>query len=99
MLRENYLIAVFWPRFRRNRFALTGAIVVLSLFALSFLAPWITPYAPDDIDAYHVLLPPSTAHWMGTDDLGRDVLTRVIYGAQISLEVGFVAVGIYVVIG
>jgi peptide/nickel transport system permease protein len=99
MLRENYLIAVFWPRFRRNRFALAGFLVVLSLFVVSFLAPWITPYAPDDIDAYRVLLPPSTAHWMGTDDLGRDVLTRVIYGAQISLKVGFVAVGIAMVIG
>jgi len=99
IFRESYLVSVFWPRFRRNHFALTGALVVLSLFVLSSLAPWITPYAPDDIDAYHVLLPPSTAHWMGTDDLGRDVLTRVIYGAQISLKVGFVAVGIYTVIG
>lgn len=99
MLRENYLIAVFWPRFRRNRFALAGSLVILTLFVVSFLAPWITPFAPDDIDAYNVLLPPSAAHWMGTDDLGRDVLTRVVYGAQISLKVGFVAVGIAMVIG
>ena len=59
----------------------------------------MTPYSPDDLDAYHVLLPPTSAHWMGTDELGRDVLTRIIFGARISLKVGFVAVGISAVIG
>jgi len=82
-----------------NRFAFTGALIVLALFALSFLAPYITPYSPDDLDAYRVLLPPSSAHWMGTDELGRDVLTRIIFGARISLKVGFVAVGISAVVG
>jgi len=98
-VKESFFYQVFWTRFRTNRFAITGGVVVISLFFLSFLAPYITPYGPDDLDLYHVLMPPSGAHWFGTDDLGRDVLTRVIYGARISLKVGFVAVGIAVIIG
>jgi len=88
-----------YKKFTSNRFAATGALIVLALFALSFLAPYITPYSPDDLDAYRVLLPPSADHWMGTDELGRDVLTRIIYGARISLKVGFVAVGIAAFLG
>ncbi|AJE03755.1 oligopeptide ABC transporter permease [Geobacter pickeringii] len=98
-LRESWFYTVFWQRFRGNRLAVAGGIVVLLLFILSFLAPAITPWEPDAIDAYHVLLPPSAAHWFGTDELGRDVFTRVIYGARISLKVGFVSVGIAVAIG
>jgi peptide/nickel transport system permease protein len=98
-VKESFIYQVFWKRFRTNRFAITGGVVVIFLFLLSFLAPYITPYGPDDLDLYHVLMPPSSAHWFGTDDLGRDVLTRVIYGARISLKVGFVAVGIAVIIG
>jgi peptide/nickel transport system permease protein len=97
--RNSFLYTVFWQRFRRNRFALAGGLVVAALFLVSFLAPLLTPYDPATINAYHVLLPPSPAHWMGTDELGRDVLTRVLYGARISLKVGFVAIGIAVLIG
>ena len=99
MFRNSYFITVVWKRFRRNRLAVAGALVVGLLFVLSFLAPLITPYDPAHLDAWHVLLPPSGAHWFGTDELGRDVLTRVIYGARVSLKVGFVAVGIAVLIG
>ncbi len=98
-LKKSYFHEIYWKRFRANRFAVAGGIVVLALFIISLLAPYITPYAPSNIDAYHVLLPPSAEHWMGTDELGRDVFTRVIYGARISLLVGFVAVGIYIAIG
>ncbi|AAR34809.1 ABC transporter permease [Geobacter sulfurreducens] len=97
--RDSWFHTVFWKRFRRNRFALAGGVVVVVLFAISFLAPYIAPWDPDAIDAYRVLLPPSAEHWFGTDELGRDVFTRVIYGARISLKVGFVSVGIAVVIG
>ncbi len=93
-VKESFIYQVFWKRFRTNRFAIAGGVVVISLFLLSFLAPYITPYGPDDLDLYHVLMPPSSAHWFGTDDLGRDVLTRVIYGARISLE-GRVCCGRY----
>jgi peptide/nickel transport system permease protein len=97
--KTSYFYAIFWQRFRQNRFAMAGAFVVVILFLLSFFAPLITPYDPSTIDAYHVLLPPSSVHWMGTDELGRDVFTRVVYGARISLKVGFVAVGIAISIG
>ncbi|MDD2336989.1 MAG: ABC transporter permease [Geobacteraceae bacterium] len=97
--KTSYFYSVFWQRFRCNRFAMAGAFVVAGLFLISFLAPFISPCDPSTIDAYHVLLPPSAGHWMGTDELGRDVLTRVIYGARISLKVGFVAVGIAITIG
>jgi peptide/nickel transport system permease protein len=89
----------FWKRFRRNRFALAGGGIVILLFVISLLAPLISPYEPGHLDLYHVLLPPSSAHWFGTDELGRDVYTRVIYGARISLKVGFVSMGIAIVIG
>ncbi len=96
---KTYYSREIFDRFSANRFACAGALIVIALFVISFLAPYITPYAPDDLDAYHVLLPPSSLHWMGTDELGRDVLTRIIFGARISLKVGFVAVGISAVVG
>jgi len=98
-VRDSFYRQVFWNRFRANRFAMAGALLIVVMFLVSLLAPFITPYGPDELDLYHVLMPPSAAHWFGTDDLGRDVLTRVIYGARISLKVGFVAVGIAVAIG
>jgi peptide/nickel transport system permease protein len=97
--RNSYFYSVFWKSFRRNRFALAGGVVVAILFAVSLLAPFITPWDPAAINAYQVLLPPSASHWMGTDELGRDVFSRVIFGTRISLYVGFVAVGIAVTIG
>ena len=99
MIRNSYFISVVWNRFRRNRLALAGGVVVLALFLLSFLAPLVTPYDPSHLDAWHVLLPPSARHWFGTDELGRDVFTRVIYGSRVSLKVGFVAVGLALLIG
>jgi peptide/nickel transport system permease protein len=97
--RHSYFAAVFWPRLKRNRLALSGGLVVLILFAVSILAPLIAPYEPNAINAWSVLSPPSWQHWCGTDELGRDVLSRLIHGARISLKVGFVAVGIAVSIG
>ncbi len=97
--RDSYFYQVFWLRFRGNRFAVAGGIIVICLFLVSFLAHYITPYDPDALDLYHVLMPPSADHWFGTDELGRDVFTRVVFGARISLKVGFVAVGIAVLVG
>ncbi|MBN2687257.1 MAG: ABC transporter permease, partial [Deltaproteobacteria bacterium] len=89
----------FRYRFSRNKLAVAGSIVVLALFLVSILAPWISPYDPGEINLTMVLAPPSAAHPLGTDQLGRDVLSRMIWGSRISLKVGFVAVGIAVVIG
>jgi len=63
------------------------------------LAPVIAPYDPTSIDVYNVLSPPSKAHLLGTDELGRDLLSRIIWGSRVSLKVGFVAVGIAITIG
>lgn len=97
--RDSYIRNVVWYGFRRNPFAVAGALVVAVMFMVSFLAPVITLYEPNALDAYHVLLPPSMDHWFGTDELGRDVFSRMIYGASVSLKVGFVAVGIATFVG
>ncbi len=89
----------FWQRFRKNRLAAAGLAVVVLLFIVSFLAPWISPYDAGAIDLQSILQPPSAKHLFGTDPLGRDVLSRMIWGAGISLKVGFVATGIAIVIG
>jgi peptide/nickel transport system permease protein len=89
----------FWARLKRNRLAMVGLALVLGLFAVALLAHWLAPYDPDLINLKQVLMPPSPEHLLGTDTLGRDVLSRIIYGARISLLVGFVAVGIATLIG
>ncbi|MBI4496176.1 MAG: ABC transporter permease [Deltaproteobacteria bacterium] len=90
---------LFWKRFRRNPLAMAGAAIVLFLFIIALFAPWIAPYDPRQIDIKQVLQEPSGAHLFGTDPLGRDVLSRMIWGSRISLLVGFVAVGIASSIG
>ena len=90
---------IFWKRFKRNKLAVAGGLFVLVLFFVSALAPLLSPYDPNDIDRNQILESPSIRHILGTDDLGRDVLSRMIYGSQISLAVGFVAVGLATLIG
>ena len=92
-------ISESWVRLWRNRLAISGLALVLGLFAVALLARWLAPYDPDFIDLKQVLMPPSPAHLLGTDTLGRDVLSRIIFGARVSLLVGFVAVGIATLIG
>jgi len=89
----------FWETFYKNKLALTGSGIVLLLFLVSLFAPWFSPYDPGQIDLKNVLMPPSMDHWLGTDQLGRDVLSRMIWGARISLKVGFVATGVSIIIG
>lgn len=72
-------------------------IVLILLFAL--FAPWIAPYNPSEIDGSSILAAPSHMHLLGTDALGRDIFSRIIYGSRISLSIGFIAVGIAVLIG
>jgi len=92
-------ISESWMRLWRNRLAISGLALVLGLCAAALLAHWLAPYDPDFIDLKQVLMPPSPAHLLGTDTLGRDVLSRIIFGARVSLLVGFVAVGIATLIG
>lgn len=82
-----------------NPLARWGLAIIATILVLALLAPFIAPYDPNAIDVKSILLSPSAAHWMGTDGLGRDVYSRMLFGARISLLVGFVAVGIATVIG
>lgn len=89
----------FWKRFKKNKIALAGSCVVILLFAVSIFAPVIAPYDPHEINLKLVLAPPSSSHLCGTDQLGRDVFSRMVWGSRISLKVGFVATGIAIIIG
>lgn len=90
--------AGLWRRIRKNHLALAGGGIVLLMFLFAALAPF-TGKDPAAIDISHRLISPCLAYPLGTDDLGRDVFTRILYGARISLLVGFVSVGIATVIG
>jgi peptide/nickel transport system permease protein len=79
--------------------ALIGFIIIAGILLLALIAPLIAPYDPDAINVKAILLSPGADHLMGTDGLGRDVFSRMLYGARISLMVGFVAVGIATAIG
>lgn len=93
------LVHIIGLRFKRNRLSFAGAIVVAILIAVAVFAPLISPYDPMAIDVHNVLSPPSFSHPFGTDDLGRDVLSRMIWGSRVSLKVGFVAIGLALMIG
>lgn len=83
----------------RNKAAVIGILIILLLSVLAVLAPLVTPYSPTQQHLSAALKPPSAAHWFGTDNLGRDILTRIIYGGRISLMVGVLAVSLAAVIG
>ena len=89
----------FWRAFRRNRLALAGGGVVVVLAVLALLAPVAAPRDPNRPDVKKILAGPSRAYPLGTDQIGRDVLSRMLYGARVSLAVGFVSVGIATAIG
>ncbi len=89
----------FWRALRRNQLALAGGVIVVFVAVLALLAPVIAPMDPNRPDVKKILDSPSGRHPLGTDQLGRDVLSRMLYGARVSLAVGFVSVGIATVIG
>jgi peptide/nickel transport system permease protein len=86
-------------RLIRSRTAVIGGLIVLAFLAMAVLAPAVAPYEPLRGQLGERLLPPSAAHWLGTDELGRDVLSRVLHGARISLQIQVAAVGLALVVG
>jgi peptide/nickel transport system permease protein len=88
-----------WRTFSRNGLALGAGVVVGALVVLAALAPLLAPWDPNRPDTKLILMPPTASHWLGTDQLGRDVLSRILYGSRVSLAVGFVSVGIATLIG
>jgi len=91
--------AIIWRRFKRNKIAMAGMIIVVAYYFIAILAPILAPYDPQEIDLLNPLSPPGKDHLLGTDPIGRDVLSRIIYGARISLLVGTLAVLLGVTIG
>jgi peptide/nickel transport system permease protein len=82
-----------------NRLAIVATVVIGLLVAAALLGPWIAPHGPTAIDPVNRLQPPSAANWFGTDELGRDVFSRVLVASRVSLYVGVVAVGIALLVG
>src|SRR5437867_2935392 len=92
-----------WERLRANRFGMFFGAMLLLLTVIAMAAPLIsqlvTHYDPATQDLDVVFVPPSAKHWLGADELGRDTFTRLVWGARVSLGVGFLTVALYIVIG
>jgi len=92
----------FWQTFSRNRMAVAGLVMLVTIITLAVFASVLAPYDPKssvDITSSDIYNPPSSAHWLGTDDAGRDILSSFLFGARVSLIVGFFAAFISVIIG
>ena len=88
-----------WRRFRRSTIATAALVFVGIVVAVAIAAPLLSPHPPDEIDLSRRLLPPGGVNLLGTDDLGRDVLSRMIHGARVSLAVGLLATALSLVVG
>jgi peptide/nickel transport system ATP-binding protein len=88
----------FWVRFLHQRWAIAGLVFLVIVILAAIFAPLVAPHPPDAQDINNVNAGPSVSHWLGTDDLGRDILSRLIWGARISLRAAFEIVGIAAVI-
>jgi peptide/nickel transport system permease protein len=88
-----------WRQFKKSRSGMMGLYLVLVIVTVAILTPLIAPFDPDALEVGPKLAPPSFEHWMGTDEFRRDVFSRVMYGARISLSIGFVAVVLAATIG
>ncbi len=88
-----------WLRLKKNKLALFGLGILSVMIIIALLTPWIAPYGYEEQDLMLGAAPPSPEHWLGTDVLGRDMLTRIMYGGRVSLMVGFIATGVALLIG
>lgn len=96
------LLFRFWDLAKRvgqNRLAVFGAVVMLVLIIVAVFAPLVAPYDPEEQDLYNTLQSPSSQHLFGTDHLGRDVFSRVVYGSRATVEVGFASVALAILLG
>ncbi len=86
-------------RWQDWRGAVAGSLVVIVIALSGILAPWITPYNPEKADFSVALKPPSAKHWMGTDSLGRDLLSRTLFGIRVALETALIAIAAGLILG
>lgn len=92
-------ISEFWKNFKRNKMGLIGLGIIVFFFLMALLAPFISPYNPNQTNSGLFLSPPNSQHLFGTNEIGQDLFSRNLYGAQISLEVGFAAAAVTVIVG
>ena len=97
--RETSGLRAFGRRFMRARLAWVGLLIIVAFALMAIFAPSLAPYDPNKQSLTQLLQPPNAQHWLGTDELGRDILSRILYGARVSLSVGIISVGIALVIG
>lgn len=88
-----------WHRLQRNKLAVAGGVMLLALSLLCVVGPWFSPYGYEEQNLGNAFAPPGGAHWLGTDQLGRDLLVRLLYGGRISLGVGLCATFVALTIG
>jgi len=89
----------FWRRFCRNRLAITGVLVLIVLYVVALVAPLLASQPYDAINSGDRFLGPSAQYWLGTDHLGRDIWSRIVWGSRISLTVGFLSAGVAICVG
>lgn len=98
-MKKHSMLSEIWRRFKKNKQALVGLIVLILFVLIAVFADQIAPYGYDDQDASRAMIAPCSEYIFGTDNLGRDQLSRLIYGSRYSLAIGFLAVGISVITG
>jgi peptide/nickel transport system permease protein len=89
----------FWRTFSRNRLAVAAALYLVVIHVLTFLAPWIAPFSPERIDLANPMSGMTSTYWLGTDENGRDIFSRLLFGGRVSLIVGLFAVVISISVG
>lgn len=96
---EQTMSQLIWHAFRRHKPAMIGSAIVLIFAFSAIFAPYLSPYDPEKIDLDNMLQSPSVKHIMGTDELGRDLFTRILYGGRVSLSIGVMAMALAVTVG
>jgi peptide/nickel transport system permease protein len=96
---QQTMTQLVWRAYRRHKPAMVGTTIILIFALAAILAPYISPWDPEKTNLDAMLQPPSAEHIMGTDELGRDLLTRILYGGRVSLSIGVMAMALAVVVG
>jgi peptide/nickel transport system permease protein len=99
LLRPDGFLLGTWRKLRHDPLGIFGLAVVLAIGLLAVFAPWLAPHDPNEIDVYARLLPPSAEHWLGTDQLGRDIYSRLLFGGRVAMKVSILAISIAMAIG